>query len=255
MYVNEKNQLLKKPERIVSLVPSQSELLYDLGLEKEVIGITRFCIHPPHWKKEKKIIGGTKDVRIERVDALNPDLIIANHEENQKEQIEQLSEKYPVWLTDVYDLDSSLQMIHDIGRITQKETEAKNICAQIFQNFDALAKIESKPKSAVYLIWKDPWMTVGNDTFIHDMMTRAGLINVFQERNRYPVVEIEAITSLQPSLILLSSEPYPFKEKHFHLFQEMLPQSKVMLVDGELFSWYGSHLIKTPEYLRQWRLG
>jgi ABC-type Fe3+-hydroxamate transport system substrate-binding protein len=98
-------------------------------------------------------------------------------------------------------------------------------------------------------------MTVGNDTFIHDMMTRAGLINVFQERKRYPVVEIEAIMSLQPSLILLSSEPYPFKEKHLHLFQEILPQSQVMLVDGELFSWYGSHLINTPEYLKQWRLG
>jgi ABC-type Fe3+-hydroxamate transport system substrate-binding protein len=255
MYLNEKNKLLKKPERIVSLVPSQSELLYDLGLESEVIGITRFCIHPSHWKKQKKNIGGTKDIRMERIDALNPDLIIANHEENQKEQVEQLAEKYPVWLTDVSDLDSALQMIHDIGRITQKESEAINICAQIFQNFDGLAKIDTRPKSAVYLIWKDPWMTVGNDTFIHDMMTRAGLINVFQERKRYPVVEIEEIMAHQPSLILLSSEPYPFKEKHLLSLQDMFPKSQVMLVDGELFSWYGSHLIRTPEYLKQWRLG
>jgi len=240
-------KLQELPKKIISVVPSQTELLYDLGLENEVIGITKFCIHPNNWHKTKERVGGTKTLNIDKIKGLSPDLIIANKEENTKEQIELLQELYPVWTSDIFNLKDSLQMIETIGAITNREKKSKEIIEKIDVEFGKLREF-NKYKTALYLIWKNPYMSIGKTTFINDMMSRAGLVNVLNKEERYPELSINQITKLNPEIILLSSEPYPFKEKDIKEFEEMCPQSKILLVDGEMFSWYGSRLLKSVSY-------
>lgn len=236
------------PKRIISLVPSQTELLYDLGLEDEVIGITKFCVHPQKWFREKQLIGGTKNTHLEKVVSLQPDLIIANKEENVKEQVEELARNFPVWTSDVNNLDDALQMIEDIGAITGKQEIAGEIAANIRSRLHQLQTTTPKRQTA-YLIWKDPYMTVGGDTFIHHMLQKAGFQNVFQNKTRYPEINITDLQNADCQLLLLSSEPYPFKQKHVDELQYYLPHTKILLVDGEMFSWYGSRLLKVPAYV------
>lgn len=236
-----------KAGRIISLVPSQTELLADLGLDKEVVGITKFCIHPEHWFRSKTRVGGTKQVNIDIVHQLQPDLIIANKEENVKEQIEALAEKYPVWISDINNLDDALVMIRETGLMTGKQIAAQKITEQIAEGFAALTTPGYKLRTC-YLIWKDPYMTVGSDTFIHSMLEAAGFENVFSERKRYPVIKIEDLKQSGCELLLLSSEPFPFKQQHIDELQQQLPKTKIMLVDGEMFSWYGSRLLRAPVY-------
>ncbi len=242
-------QLDKTPERIVSLVPSQTELLFDLGLEETVIGITKFCIHPEQWFRTKTRIGGTKTVDLEKVKKLQPDLIIANKEENVKEQIEALQSIAPVWTSDINNLHEALQMIQSVGQLTNRIEKAVDIVNNIEVSFNQLPTTNHQLKTA-YLIWKDPYMTVGGDTFISDMMKRCGFHNVFGDQLRYPEVELNSIKTSGCKLLLLSSEPYPFKEKHVKELQEQLPNTKVLLVDGEMFSWYGSRLQLAPGYFK-----
>jgi ABC-type Fe3+-hydroxamate transport system substrate-binding protein len=243
-------ELSATPKRIVSLVPSQTELLYDLGLRDEVCGITKFCIHPEEWFRTKNRVGGTKDVKTALIDELKPDLIIANKEENVKEQIDQLSGKWPVWVSDVNNLNDALHMIQQIGRITDRILPAHEMISTISTAFQALKPVSRKPRTA-YLIWKDPFMTVGGDTFIHAMMEKCGLENVFGNRTRYPETNPEELGDAECELVLLSSEPYPFRKKHIQALQEQLPQAKILLADGELFSWYGSRLLKAPAYFQK----
>ena len=238
------------PQRIISLVPSITELLYDLNLSTQVVGITKFCVHPPEWFQTKEKIGGTKNVNIEKIKALQPDLIIASKEENVKEQIEILAKLFPVCLTDVCSYDDAMQMILNIGEITLKKTEAFALSNIIQAEFNTLLK-PTHSINTIYLIWKDPYMTVGGDTFIHDLMQKIGLRNMFGEQNRYPQITLEELAILNPQLILLSSEPYPFKEKHIREIQTFLPTAKVMLVDGEMFSWYGSRMKYMPAYFNK----
>ncbi len=236
--------------RIISLVPSQTELLYDLGLNDEVVGITKFCIHPNHWFRKKTRIGGTKDVKFDRVKALSPTLIIANKEENVKEQVEALAAIAPVYTSDISTLVDAYQMIREIGTLTHTSSKAETIIEKIKVSFDMLAEqlAQQAPKTCLYLIWKDPYMSVGRDTFIHDMMLRCKLENVMVNETRYPTINPEQIKQLAPEIILLSSEPYPFKEKHMAELQAYLPQTSILLVDGEMFSWYGSRLQHSPAY-------
>lgn len=238
------------PKRIVSLVPSQTELLYDLGLEEEVVGITKFCIHPNHWFRTKKRIGGTKNVHIDWVAELKPDLIIANKEENIQEQVDQLREIAPVWTSDISSLSDALRMIEDIGSLTNKINHAKQLIKTINSSFQSI-QIPSKKLRVLYLIWRAPFMVAGGDTFIHDMLQYIGCINAVEYLHRYPVLSEEEIRSIQPDVVLLSSEPYPFKEKHLIELKELLPHSTIHLVDGELFSWYGSRLKLSPVYFEQ----
>lgn len=241
------------PRRIVSLVPSQTELLYDLGLGDKVTGITKFCVHPEEWFRTKPRVGGTKTVDIEKVLSLKPDLVIANREENVKEQIEELAGKVPVWVSDVNNLEDAYNMIAETGKITGHETQADQLVSKIreaFQATDALSN-KTEPVPCAYLIWKDPYMTVGGDTFIHDMLTKCGLNNVFGNRNRYPQLSAGELKTAGCRLVLLSSEPYPFKEKHAEEIRDILPDAKVLLADGEMFSWYGSRLLKAAPYLLQ----
>ncbi len=240
------------PKRIISLVPSQTELLYDLGLTDEVVGQTLFCIHPIAMRDAKPLVGGTKNVKIDRVDALYPDLIIANKEENDKLQIEELMEKYPVWVSDIKTLDDAIHMVKQVGLLVNKPIEANAIATSINDSFNTFKSDNRNPikgKSVLYLIWRKPWMCAGNDNFINEMISSMGLINSTTEKmGRYPELSTQEITELNPDFIFLSSEPYPFKEKHIDELQQICPQSKIILVEGELFSWYGSRLLNSVKY-------
>ncbi len=242
------------PQRIISLVPSQTELLFDLGLENEVAGITKFCIHPDEWYRSKPRIGGTKQVHMELIHQLQPDLVIANKEENVKEQVEELAKHYPVWVSDVNNLEDASAMIGQIGEITGKHKPAEQMINRIKSAFSELPAIYNKPAlpagrlKTVYLIWQKPFMTIGGDTFIHAMLQASGFHNVFENEKRYPEVSVEQLQAMKPDLLFLSSEPFPFGEKHVQEWEQCLPNTKVFLVDGEMFSWYGSRLLKAPAY-------
>jgi len=238
--------IVDHPKRIVSLVPSQTELLYTLHLDSEVIGITKFCIHPPSWFRTKQRVGGTKKVHLDLVRSLKPDLVIANKEENVKEDIEQLREELPVFVTDVNNLEDAVSMIAQVGMITGRADQGEKLAAAIADAFARVQTITSLPRVA-YLIWKEPYMTIGHDTFIHDMLLKAGFLNVFSDRTRYPVTTVEEMRELKPDLLLLSSEPYPFGHKHLAELQKETG-CKALLVDGEMFSWYGSRLLHVPDY-------
>lgn len=237
------------PKRVVSLVPSISELVYDLGAGSSLAGITRYCVHPAQALLEKPVVGGTKKVVVDRVAAIQPDLILANKEENVKDQIDQLAADYPVWLTDVSTLAENYQLIADLGRLLHREDEANHLNQQIQSAFQTLPRFN--PLRTAYLIWKDPYYAVGQGTFIHDMLRQLGLVNVLADKARYPQVSIDELDQLGTELLLLSSEPYPFKEEQLHQLQQALPKTRVVLVDGELFSWYGSRMLHAPLYFRQ----
>jgi ABC-type Fe3+-hydroxamate transport system substrate-binding protein len=233
--------------RIVSLVPSQTELLADLGLDEEVVGLTRFCVRPSGWKGRKTIVGGTKNLLTERIAALRPTLILANREENVREQVEPLAALAPVHVTDVATVAEALAMIREVGALVGRRREAGALAEEIEARFAGLGPCP--PRRAVYLIWREPYMTVGGDTFISDVMARAGLENVFADHARYPEVSPEEIAAARPDVLLLSSEPYPFREEHAEEIGRALPGLDVRLVDGEVFSWYGSRMRHAPAAL------
>ncbi len=236
------------PKRIISLVPSQTELLFTLGLDDEVVGITKFCIHPLEKFKAKPKIGGTKQLNIEAIRKLSPDLIIGNKEENEKEQIEQLMQEFPVWMSDINGLEDALQMIVAIGSLTGKSQPAKTISNNIRTGFEELQKKPANKLKVAYLIWKNPFMIAGKGTFINEMIERTGWENAIG-LSRYPEINEQQLNESKPDLILLSSEPYPFTEKHIDEFRAICPKSHIKIIDGELFCWYGSRLMQTPEYL------
>ncbi|MGN7785230.1 ABC transporter substrate-binding protein [Niabella sp. 22666] len=237
--------------RIISLVPSITELLYYLGLNDETVGITKFCVHPENWFHTKPRVGGTKNVNIGTVKALHPTLIIASKEENIKEQVNELSLFSEILITDVSNFDDALQMIATIGTFTGKTQLAGSLISRIQQQFENNGPYESL--TAAYFIWKSPWMTVGGDTFICSMMEKSGFKNVMDQQTRYPQITLQELREMQPQYVLLSSEPYPFKEEDVAAVQEQLPNSKVMLVNGEMFSWYGSRMLDAARYLRELR--
>ncbi|MFT3885066.1 MAG: cobalamin-binding protein [Flavobacteriales bacterium] len=236
------------PQHIISLVPSQTELLCDLGLGDRIVGITKFCIHPEEWFRSKPRVGGTKKVDIEKVRALQPDLIIGNKEENERADIEALEQEFPVWMSDINDLPDALDMIRRVGALTGTTAEAERIATGIEAGFAAL-RPSTEGYSVAYLIWRNPWMVAGPGTFINDMLRRCGYANAFGHRmERYPEVTSAELAAADPDLAFLSSEPYPFAEKHIMELNLILPGTPVRLVDGELFSWYGSRLLRSPAY-------
>ena len=243
------------PQRIISLVPSQTELLADLGLGERVVGITKFCVRPQAWFREKQRVGGTKTLDFAKIAALQPDLLIGNKEENERAQIEYLAEKHPVWMSDIGTLAHALDMIRRLGQLTDTRVRAEGIAGQIEAGFAALrASSEARRKlSAAYLIWRKPYMAAGSGTFIHEMLGEAGFENVFADRARYPEVAAADLAAARPDVLLLSSEPYPFAEKHLAEFRGICPAAQIRVVDGELFSWYGSRLLYAPAYFRQLR--
>lgn len=230
--------------RIVSLVPSITETLYYLGLQDYVIGRTRYCIHPKGAVENAVVVGGTKKVVRKRVVDLDPDLIIANKEENSREDVEFFSSLFPVHVTDVTNYHSALEMITELGRLTGSEFAANQLVSVIETAFAQFADATPTP-SVIYLIWKDPYMAAGRDTFISDMISKAGFRNIILQK-RYPELTMNEIKNVQPDLIFLSSEPYPFGTKHIEEFASL--KSKVVLVDGEMFSWYGNRMKFAAQY-------
>lgn len=235
------------PERIISVVPSQTELLFDLNLTEEVIGITKFCIHPDEWFRTKERVGGTKSLNLQKIIELKPDLILANKEENTKEDLEALMQHCPVWISDIKNLPDALSMISCVGGMCNRLSMANEIVSEIESQIPVVLP---ELRSAVYLIWNDPMMTAGADSFISDMLPYAGFSNAV-DKERYPVVTEQELHELKPQYILLSSEPFPFKEAHRLDYQKRFPESTVLLVDGEFFSWYGSRMKLAFPYFRQ----
>jgi ABC-type Fe3+-hydroxamate transport system substrate-binding protein len=244
--------LAHMPQRIISLVPSQTELLSHLGLEEKVIGITRFCVHPPEWRSRKTIVGGTKNFHFDVIDQLQPDLIIGNKEENYQEGIEKLRLNYPVWMSDIADHTGAEDMILGVGQITGQEERARALVQDIQKAFETVVPLNGG--TVLYLIWRKPWMAAGRLTFIDTMLAKTGLQNSVTDA-RYPELSNEIIAQLKPHYIFLSSEPYPFTEKHISEIQAICPEAKIVLVDGEMFSWYGSRLLLAPDYFNKLRSG
>lgn len=240
------------PQRIISLVPSQTELLFDLGIDREIVGITKFCIYPTDKVRDKRIVGGTKTLDLSRIHALRPDLIIANKEENTRDQVEALQRHYPVHITDVTTLPDALAMIRDVGQLIGKAPQADDMARQIgYSLFPPSSRSPSFPAvSVAYFIWRKPYMVAAGNTFIDAMLTAAGFCNAFAGQTRYPEVSSDELQRVNPDLIFLSSEPYPFAEKHVAELQYVCPSARVRVVDGEVFSWYGSRLLRAALYLR-----
>jgi ABC-type Fe3+-hydroxamate transport system substrate-binding protein len=237
------------PERIISLVPSQTELLIDLGLESNIVGITKFCVHPKHLKKSKTVVGGTKQVHFDKIKKLQPDIILCNKEENTPEMVEELEKIAQVHVSDIKTLQDNAKLISNYAKLFNAESEAESILQQLsteqekFKNF-----IKDKPiKKVAYLIWRKPWMTVGHDTFIDYMLKVNNFENVFGKLSRYPEIDINQLPEID--LLLLSSEPYPFKTKHLNDIP--VDKSKIKFVNGEFFSWYGSRMIKSFQYFHE----
>jgi ABC-type Fe3+-hydroxamate transport system substrate-binding protein len=240
------------PKRIVSLVPSQTELLHYLGAGDRVVGITKFCIHPEEWFRSKTRIGGTKNAKKKLIAELQPDLIIGNKEENDKENITELAEIAPIWMSDIYNLTDALAMIAEIGAILNETSAAQALIEKIQEQKEHFLTKDNPfiGKTVLYLIWRNPYMAAGKQTFIDDMLTNGmGMFNFLTEA-RYPELQLEELKD-QPDYIFLSSEPYPFKSKHIAELQAIFPTAKILLVDGELFSWYGSRLTYTFEYFEE----
>lgn len=234
--------------KIVSLVPSITEALFDLGLtENEVIGRTKFCIHPKDKVKNVAIIGGTKNINIEKIKALNPDLILANKEENVKDQVETLMDDFKVMVTNVETIEDNYYLLKNLGKLFGKEERAQAFNLKIYDILHQ-AKLDT-PVKAAYLIWKNPYMTIGSDTFIHRILSELGFENIFKGQTRYPQITTEDLADAD--LIMLSSEPFPFKEKHIEELRVLYPDKKIMIVDGEAFSWYGTHIAKCERYFKE----
>jgi iron complex transport system substrate-binding protein len=243
------------PKRIVSLVPSQTELLFNLGLEEFIFGITKFCVHPTHFKTTKKIVGGTKNPNYDKIKALNPDIIICNKEENTKEIIEECSKICTTWTTNIITIDDNFEMIQDFGQIFNQQENAKLLSNKLsFALSDFKTFIEEKKSLKVaYFIWKNPYMVVGSDNYINEILRLNKFQNTFENNifksNRYPEIQIKSIENENLDLIFLSSEPFPFKENdkieiHKHT------KAKIKIVDGEMFSWHGSRLLLALEYFK-----
>ncbi|MDX1278165.1 ABC transporter substrate-binding protein [Oceanihabitans sediminis] len=248
--LNREIHLASVPKRIVSLVPSQTELLVDLGLEDAIVGITKFCVHPKNLIKNKKIVGGTKQVHLDKIKALQPDIILCNKEENTQDIVAACSEISPVHVSDIETISDCVAVIQQYGAMFQKEAAAKHISETIQNNLkDFQEYIKDKPRKKVaYFIWKKPFMVAGKHTFIEYLLKLNNFENVYADLDRYP--EIDIANAKAVDTVFLSSEPYPFKEEHKREFLAYFPDARIQLVDGEMFSWYGSRLIKAFAYFK-----
>lgn len=251
--LNRRIELAEPPTRIVSLVPSQTELLVDLGLREQIVGVTKFCVHPKELRKEKKVVGGTKKVHFDVVERLKPDIILCNKEENTEEIVKKLEKIAPVHVSDIETIDHAVDLISQYGDIFHKKKEATLLSKNIVKERADFVKDASLllSKKVAYFIWKNPYMVAGKNTFINHLLELNQLENIFLDKDsRYPEINPAELREKEVDLILLSSEPYPFKEKHKHEFQNMGDKCDVYLVDGEYFSWYGSRLLAAFDYFR-----
>lgn len=253
------NELTLKstPKRIVSLVPSITETLYDLNLEDDIVGVTKFCVHPVHFKHVKTIVGGTKDAKIEKIKTLKPDIVFCNKEENTPEIVAQLQKFTQVYVTNIRCIDDAISMIEKFGLILNRRVDARQINHKInikLNDFNLFIK-DFELKKAAYFIWYNPWMVAGNDTFINSLLSLNKFTNIYQnKKDIYPTIEAKKIRlEGDPDFVLFSSEPFPFKDKHVFEMGRHTHHASAIYVDGEMFSWFGSRLLKSFDYFKSLR--
>jgi len=234
------------PERIVSLVPSLTELVWWLGCRDALRGRTRFCEEPAGEIEVVPTIGGTKNPDIEAITALGPDLVIANREENRREDVEALrAVGLNVLLTDPNSVDEALAMIAEVGEELGRKTAAEGLVAEVRA---ALAEGRGERPGALFVpIWRNPLMGLAGDTYGSSVLEAAGATNVLAGRTRYPEVTLDEVAALRPQAILLPDEPYRFNEGHVPEFSGIAPTA---VVDGKLLWWYGPRM---PEAIRELR--
>jgi len=241
------------PKRIVCLVPSLTELLVDLGLEDSIVGVTKFCIHPNYIRQTKTVVGGTKSIHIDKIKALQPDIILCNKEENTKEIVQTCEKIAPTHVSDIFTIDDNLELIKQYGKLFSIESNALEMIAEINHKLKDFKKFikNKEAKKVVYFIWKDPWMAAGNTTFINHLLELNKFDNIYQHKERYPEVDLKEMKlNTLLDFILLSSEPFPFKEEHLLEIEKNTSKAKAILVDGEMFSWTGSRIIKAFNYFK-----
>lgn len=248
--LNRQVRIENLPKKVISLVPSQTELLVDLGLEDSIVGVTKFCVHPEYLRKAKTIIGGTKIVNFDKIRSLQPDLILCNKEENTKEMIDALEHIAPVHISDIYTIEDALELIEMYGSLFNVKQEAEEIIQKIKEERQLFQfqRNATESKKVAYFIWKEPWMVAADDTFINYMLTEAGFENAFSKESRYPEVSLDDERLGQVDSIFLSTEPFPFKQDHVELLKSHFPNKDIKLLNGEMFSWYGSRLALAYAY-------
>ena len=239
-----------KPQRIVSLCPSETETLASLVAPTRIAGCTLYCRYPHALVADLPKVGGTKKLDFDAISALKPDLIVAVKEENDKEQIEALAETYPLIILDPVDHQTTFESIDLLGQAVGEQSKAENIIRDLESAIEQLPK--AKGQRALYLIWRKPYMAVGADTFIDAMMQSIGLTNAASGlTGRYPALDDSAIAQAAPDIILASSEPFPFEEKHRSELLDRFPNCSVHFVDGEAFGWHGVRSLKVRKTLNE----
>ena len=251
--LNNKIKLNTTPKRIISIVPSQSEFLWQIGIRTQLIGITKFCIHPKEMFNKIERIGGTKKLNINKIRSLKPDLIIANKEENNQQEIEFLQKEFNVWISDIYNFNDAFYMMKKLSVILNKESETQKLITTIKASLKPIKNI-FKNITVAYFIWNKPYMVAANNTYINFVLNYLGLKNTAHNLQRYPEVNEVILKKINPNICFLSSEPYPFKQKHIIELQQILPASKIIIVDGEVFSWYGSRILQLADFVKQLNL-
>ncbi len=254
--LNRTVKLDKAPTRIVSLVPSLTELLHDLSLEKQIVGITKYCVHPVHYKHTKTLVGGTKKVKFQTIKDLQPDFILCSKEENTPEMVAELEKIAPVFVSDVNTFDEALELIKQLGLILNRRTEAEHLIERIlfrYREFTESIK-EVSVYRTVYFIWANPWMVAGGQTFINDMLRICKFQNAYEEQERYPEIKLKGMRfKAKPELLLFSSEPHDFTDEEVYEVLRTNKKTLTVYVDGQFFSWYGSRLAKAFEHFKQLR--
>ena len=234
----------RPPETVVSLVPSLTKTLSDLGLGEKLAAVTRFCKYPQELVQTLPKIGGPQKVDTQKILGINPGVVLSVKEENNREQVLQLAEKIPVVVFNIRNIDDALRMITTLGRLFSVETKAHTITSRIKKGL-ANTVFPTKRLTVLYLIWKKPWMAAGKDTFIGSMLQAAGFENL--ANGRYP--EVNETMMRRASVIMLATEPYPFKEAERKQLAERFPRQKVLIVEGEIFTWFGSYMLNAASYL------
>jgi ABC-type Fe3+-hydroxamate transport system substrate-binding protein len=238
------------PQRIVSLIPSTTELLCDLGLADRLVGVTAYCVEPRDVVRAKVRIGGEKDPDLEKIRALAPDLVIANVEENVRAHVDTLRQwGVRVWVTYPRTVAESLRMIRELGEVTGAAPRAAAMATARERGLAAAAATSgAAPVRVFYAIWRHPYMTVSGDTYISDLLATCGAVNIFAAADsRYPAVDLDEVAARGPEVILLPDEPFRFRRAHLRDFESYtdvpaVRDRRIHLVDGKPFSWHGRRL-------------
>lgn len=240
--------LYDTPKTLVSGVPSLTETFIQCCPSGYVLGRTKFCIHPRETVKSIPKVGGTKHLKSKSIIELNPDIVILNKEENTYDDYKELSKHFPVYVSDITDTESLISFLNDMAAIFKLQSFNK-LSDKIMSTRYVPHENEGRKKAA-YIIWKNPYMTVGGDTYINHMLEEAGFTNIFRNKKRYPEVTFDEILRRDPEFIFLSSEPFPFSQKHIDELDVNYNTDQIKIVDGEMFSWYGIRNLKAYEYFK-----